>query len=259
MARRWTSEEEGVYRKELHTLYVTQNRTISEVARHLGISEKTVFQRLGRLNIPTAPSRKSRYRNRRQDVSVPPPSATLAEFIGILLGDGSISHFQTKVTLGSKEYSYVQYVQQLMTKLFRAQATIFQKNTGHYEVYLGSTQITTWLLAMGLARNKVAAQVDVPPWIMARRELEKACLRGFFDTDGGIYALRFGVQISFKNRSLPLLWSLRSALLRLGYTPSAVSGKAVYLTRREDVDRFFTEIRPANPKHVERYTAFRKA
>lgn len=78
-------------------------------------------------------------------------------------------------------------------------------------------------------------------------------LKGFFDTDGSVYKLRFGTQISFTNKSLPLLQSTRRMLLLLGYQPSSISGYRVYLTKQKSILRFFKEIKPANPKHLVRF------
>ncbi|HQT82913.1 MAG TPA: hypothetical protein PLW99_02050, partial [Candidatus Paceibacterota bacterium] len=114
MARRWTKEEENEFRKELHSLYVSQNKSIGAIGKELGVAYQTVFDRLCRLGIKTAPERKLKYRNRRNDIKLPRQSVQLSEFLGIMLGDGHVSHFQTIVTLGTKELPYVQYVQALM-------------------------------------------------------------------------------------------------------------------------------------------------
>ena len=86
----------------------------------------------------------------------------------------------------------------------------------------------------------------------------KRFLRGFFDTDGSIYKLRYGIQISFKNYSHPLLKSLQKMLSGLGYKPSRISSHSVYLTRISDVARFFEDIKPANMKHIKRFDKFIK-
>src|SRR3989344_1163767 len=103
MARRWTREEERFYKKQLQRLYIVENKTIGEVAVQLKITETSVFDRLHRLNIKTIPEKKLKYRNQRNDVRLPKRSARLAEFLGIMLGDGHVAHFQTFVTLGTKE------------------------------------------------------------------------------------------------------------------------------------------------------------
>lgn len=80
----------------------------------------------------------------------------------------------------------------------------------------------------------------------------------FFDTDGSVYKLRYGIQIAFSNRSLPLLISLRSMLIDLKYKPSHIVSNRVYLTKKTDLKRFFEEIKPHNRKHTERFKKFKK-
>lgn len=256
MARRWTEEEEVAYRSELQELYVRKNLTIREVGIVLGIAEQTVFRRMRRLGIASTPERKPTYLNTLKSVSLPRYSSRLAEFIGIMLGDGHLSHFQAVVTLGTKEASYADHVRALMQKLFSTNANIGLRKDGFRDVYLSSTVVTAWLYHMGLVSNKVREQVSVPLWIFEKPGYMRAFLRGFFDTDGSIYKLRFGVQISLTNKSRPLLVSLRKMLVELGYRPSEVGDMRVYVTRVPDVKRFFAEIRPANQKHQRRYAEF---
>ena len=254
MARRWTKEEEGKYRYELFKLYIKQNKSLSEVSKLLGISEQAVFKRLTRLNIKTQPHLKKNYLKKKTDVKIPSKySKELAEFFGIMLGDGHVSHFQVVVSLGNKEEKYAEYVRSLIEKIFKTDVKISLRNRGHRDVYLGSVEVTSWLLKQGLVHNKVKSQVGVPKWIFNKKEYMKAFLRGFFDTDGSVYKLKYGIQVSFCNRSLPILKSLQIMLKKLEYNPSSISTYNMYLTRREDVKRFFKEIKSSNPKHVSRY------
>lgn len=246
-----------MFRKELINLYVVQNKTIGEIAPMLGLKESSVFDRMQRLGIKTNKQLKTRYLNKRNDVVIPKRSSKLAEFFGAMFGDGHVSRYQTSVTLGTKELEYVEHVQSMMQDLFAVPATIsVKKRSGYRDVYIGSTQITSWLLNQGLVHNKVAAQVDIPQWIYSRPSYMKSFMRGFFDTDGSVYKLRFGTQISLTNKSMPLLKSLRKILIKLEYKPSEVSSYRVYLTRKADLNRFFREIRPANSKHLRRFKEF---
>lgn len=257
MARRWTTAEENTYRAELVQLYVVENKTISNIGEILNLKDATVYDRLIRLQIPSCRQKKQHSDNRRSDVWTPTTrSHKLAELFGIMLGDGHVSHFQMMVTLGTKEVAYARYVRLLIKKTFGGVPKITTSSRGHTTVYLGSTRVTKWLKAEGLVQNKVAAQVDAPQWIFEDRKYMNGFLRGFFDTDGSVYRLRYGIQISLTNHSLPLLVSLQSMLRRLGYTPSAVSAYRVYLTKVPDIERFFREIRPMNPKHKRRYNLF---
>ena len=253
MARRWTLSEEQLYRAELQRLYVDENKTIGEVGKLLRLADKSVYDRLVRLGISTVRSRKIRFNNQRSDVRIPERSEKLAEFIGILLGDGHISHFQIMITLGTKEAPYAWHVRKLLQELLGGTPRIAKLASGHRTVYLGSTLATRWLRQEGLVQNKVASQVDVPPWIFERQEYMKAFVRGFFDSDGSVYSLRYGIQLSFTNRSSPLLHALHKMLAELGYRPSAISGFVFYVTHRALVERFFNKIKPANLKHRRRY------
>jgi len=259
MARKWTKNEEIEKRRELTQLYVRENKSIGDIAKALGLSESTVYDRLVRLRIPVSRSRKLYYNNKRNDIVLPRQhSKDLAEFVGILLGDGHISPTQVMVTLGKKD-EYAEYVAEVMEKLFRVRPKILVLRTGDKVVYIGSTTLVRWFLAMGLTANKVAAQVDVPNWIFADKEYVKRVVRGLFDTDGSVYKLKFGIQISFSNRSQPLLCSFRKMLVLLDYQPSRISGPRVYLTRIPDIKRFFEEIKPKNTKHIKRFKNFMHA
>lgn len=254
MTRRWTEKEEDKYRSELFNLYIKQNKSLFEVSKILGISEQAVFRRLKRLGIKTQPYLKKNYLKKRTDVKIPSKySEDLAEFFGIMFGDGHISHFQVVVSLGNKEEKYAEYVRSLIEKIFKTDAKISLRRGGYRDVYLGSVDITSWLLKQGLVSNKVKSQVDVPLWIFNKNNFMKGFLRGFFDTDGSIYELKYGIQMSFCNRSLPILKSLQLMLKKLEYNPSSISLYNMYLTRRGDIKRFFKEIKPSNPKHINRY------
>jgi intein/homing endonuclease len=257
MARKWTKEEVEKYKKELQYFYIKENKSIAEISTLLGISEKTVFKRLQRLNIKTNPSKKLGFRNKRNDIIIPKNySENLAEVFGILLGDGHISKSQVLITLGSKEESYGKYVQKLFGKVFKCRVNQSIRNGGYLDMYIGSVELAGWFIKNGMVHHKVKSQVNCPLWIRENEKYIKRFLRGFFDTDGTVYKLRFGAQIAFTNASLPLLQSTRNMLLYLKYSPSLISSQKVYLTRRENLDRFFKEINPKNQKHIERFNTF---
>lgn len=254
MANRWTKEEESKYYSELFYLYTKKNKSLREISKILNLSESTVFRRMKRLKIKTTPHLKKNYLKKRNDIKIPNKySENLAEFFGIMLGDGHISHFQIVVSLGNKEEKYAKHVSLLIKKIFKTKAKISLRNTGYRDVYLGSVDLTSWLFKKGLVSNKVKSQVNVPSWIFSKDEFMKGFLRGFFDTDGSVYKLKYGIQISFCNRSLPILKSLQIMLKRLRYNPSSISLYNLYLTRRKDIERFFGEIEPSNHKHIDRY------
>lgn len=259
MARRWTIKEENEKRRELTFLYVEQNKTIDEVGKILDIAESSVFDRLLRLGIPSEPEKKVTYLNKRRDVQIPSSfTEKLAEFTGILLGDGHISPTQILVSFNSNEKEYLLYVSQLVQDLFHIPAPKYIKRLyqDSCDLYIGAVELVRFFKSMGLVSNKVEEQVDVPAWIQKSPEYQKSLLRGLFDTDGSIYKLRFGFQINLCNKSLPLLTSASKMLSGLGYHPSKISHSKIYLTRREELLRYVNGIGFGNLKHLEKAKRF---
>lgn len=265
MPRGLDDTEKKKLKDKLYKLYVVNNLTMYEISNKLGISAPMVYKRLKQFNIPALRHLKRGYNNTVRKVIVPSHyNEDIAEFFGIMIGDGHISPNQVIVTLGSKESEYVNYVSDLMEKIFQTRPSIFtrpseDRSNKYRNVYFGSVPSVKWLIKEGLVHDKVKSQVDIPKWIFSNDEYMKNFLRGFFDTDGSVYKLRYGIQISFTNFSVPLLKSLQMMLIKLGYTPSRISVNKVYLTRVVDVQRFFGEIIPANPKHQKRFLDFIKS
>jgi|SRR3989344_403430 len=259
MAKRWSKHEEKGKRKELIALYIGHNKTINEIAIKLGLAPSTIFDRLIRLGIKPQRSRKARYNNRNPKIGIPKiKNGSLAEFIGILLGDGHLTPTQVTVTLGKKEKSYALHVKSLMEDIFEASPRIAVDKKGDRTVYFGSTLIVKWLRSMGLAYNKTKSQVNIPKWCFKDKSTKRGVLRGLFDTDGSIYRLRYGIQVSFCNSSKPLLSSVRRMLSDLGYFPSQISNGRIYLTRRSDIGKYVQDIGFNNKKHLQRFSKLSK-
>src|ERR1051326_2953723 len=135
MARRWSKQEEKIYRRELRYLYVVKNFSINQISEIINISESAVYDRLQRLSIRTQREQKLKYNNQNTVVSIPSVySPDLAEFVGILLGDGHLNLTQVTVTLGNKELNYVEYVAGLMEKLFHQRPKIAKTKRGDFVV-----------------------------------------------------------------------------------------------------------------------------
>ncbi|HAG27521.1 TPA: hypothetical protein DCG61_01940 [Patescibacteria group bacterium] len=256
MPKRWSEEIRKKYRAELLDLYVKRNLSINQIADLLKLKSNSVYDRLIRLDIKTIRNKKTGFNNQRQDVITPKHSSDLAEFIGILLGDGHITPTQITVTLGVKE-RYSHYVAKLISQLFGIKPKILLRTKRYHEVYFGSTKIVRWLIAMGLSSNKVRDQIGIPKWCFQYKTYQESCLRGLFDTDGSVYLLKEGFQMSLTNRSTPLLKDAKSMLELLGYSPSKISANKIYLTRRIDLSRYINEIGFRNPKHLKRLKSFR--
>jgi len=258
MPARWSKEVELIKFQELHDLYVIQNKPISQIGKILHLAESTVYDRLLRLSIKPDRSRKKGF-NCVSPATIPCiHTRSLAEFIGVMLGDGHLTSSQVAVTLGNKELDYVNYISSLITKLFNVIPKILIRPRGYYVVYFGSVKVVRWLKSNGLVFNKVKEQVKAPDWIFRKEFLMEGFLKGFFDTDGSVYRLRFGVQLAFTNRSLPLLEDIYNCLSLLNYHPSKISRSQVYVTRKKCVLKFLKHVSPANIKHRQRFEEFVK-
>lgn len=251
MPKTWTIELLTKNRFILTNLYVKQNLTISEIGIILELNPSTIYDRLKKCGIEITRNRKPGFNNQRTDIQLPRYNEQLSEFIGILLGDGNITKTQVVVTLGLKE-SFHNYVASLISTLFQINPKVLFRKNNYIEVYFGSISTVRWLKKMGLAHNKVKAQVSIPRWCFRTKALQRACLRGLFDTDGSIYKLRSGVQMSLTNKSQPLLKDAKSMLEYLGYSPSRISANKIYLTKKADIQGYIDEIGFKNPKHKER-------
>src|SRR3989344_2857994 len=255
----WTQTQKEERKLVLIDLYVKQNKSISEIAKIDQCNYVTIYDQLKRLEVPIQRHLKLRNNNKRNDVIVPKRrSAHLAEFFGVMLGDGHLSPTQVTVSLGTKD-EYADFLVKLFKKVFSIEAKVMVNGRKYKTVYFGSTEAVRWLRSQGLVSNKVRAQVSIPEWIFERTTYSRAALRGLLDTDGSIYLLASGrMQVSFCNHSLPLLVSVRRLFECLDFHPSRVSGYNVFLTRKAEIGRLYREVGFNNLKHRKRYKKFVK-
>jgi intein/homing endonuclease len=195
-------------------------------------------------------------------------SVELAEFVGILLGDGGITLGQAQITLNSEaDREYLVYVIGLIKRLFKFDAPyIKRKNCKANVISCNGVKFVNYLLELGLKTgNKVRQQVEVPVWIKSKMDFKKACVRGLMDTDGGIFVHKYQVngkyyrylKLSFVNRSVPLLKFVEEVLAELGFSPKAImnqENKRVWLYNQSEVLRYLRVVGTSNHrllKHVE--------
>jgi len=118
-------------------------------------------------------------------------SEKLAEFVGIILGDGSICKSQISITLHSeddKEYS--KFVVNLIKKLFNVHVGICYRKDSEATTYnISRTELIHFCIEkLGLKQgNKIRQQIDIPNWIKQNRLYSIICVRGLVDTDGCIF------------------------------------------------------------------------
>ncbi len=189
-------------------------------------------------------------------------SAELAEFVGILLGDGGITQSQVCITLNSEaDKEYLGFVVGLISRLFNFVPPFSKrKDCKANVIFCSGKKLVEYLVELGLkVGNKVKQQVGVPSWIEERHEYKMACVRGLMDTDGGVFVHKYKVnnkeyrylKICFSNRSVPLLEFVTRVLENLDMTPKVISNtknKQVWLYNQSEVERYLRVIGTHNPR-----------
>jgi hypothetical protein len=200
-------------------------------------------------------------------IRAPERSPALAEFVGIMLGDGCFSsRFQVSVSFnGQTDAEYGRYLRSLFRHLFGLSSTIrVRPGTAEGVVTASSRGLVELLETLGLARgDKVEHQVGVPEWIWCEAAYQSACLRGLMDTDGSVYQYIHRVNgytyrhvaLAFSNRSRPLLDFVERLLRTFELRPRRRRYQ-VCLYRKADIARYFQAVGTSNLKHEQRYNAF---
>lgn len=200
--------------------------------------------------------------NLRKIILKPEDSILLAEFVGIVLGDGSISNTQVNICLHKEnDRRYISRVCGIIRKLFSIDPAIYYTDYGSHknvaDITISSTSFIDFLKSKGLKMgNKVKQQVDVPGWIRADDDFSKYCLRGLIDTDGCVYLHKhksgghdcLNIGLNFSNKSTPLLEFVYKTLKNSNFHPK-IFANGVNLYREEEVCRYAKEIKFQNLHH----------
>jgi len=207
--------------------------------------------------------------NNLKSIKIPKKDENLAEFVGLMLGDGNIYSnkkrgvYQIKVTNNSvtdKEYIY-NFVKPLIENLFGVNTYInFEKNRKGVNIRAGSMNLIKFLYSIGLKPgNKIKNNLDIPNWIKTKNNLLIPCIRGLFDTDGTVYyqtRQRKNLVIGFKNSNKLLLKTVRESLIKLKFHPTKIIINAIFITRRAEVKQFNEKISFNNPKHKMKFIQY---
>lgn len=201
----------------------------------------------------------------RNQIIVPKMDTRLAEFVGIMLGDGSIfcngSTFQVRVhgdLINEREF-IESHVNRLVKDIFGVRTRVsYVPFYGGVNLCVDSKSLVEFLTSIGLKPgNKVKNDVGIPEWIKSDTTLLASCIRGLIDTDGSVFRMSRKdfdrPRIEFKNSSKKLLEDAREALISIGFNPSKViSGNHFFLSRSDEIERYSIEVKFHNKKHIER-------
>ncbi|MFA5062965.1 MAG: LAGLIDADG family homing endonuclease [Candidatus Omnitrophota bacterium] len=204
-----------------------------------------------------------------KDISYPPKSEALSEAVGIILGDGSLTRYQLKISLNNKvEKEYSKFILKLFKRLFNLEGDLMVREKNTRDVVFSSVKLTEHLTKLGLKiGNKIRHQVSIPDWILEDTSRMAACLRGLVDTDGGVYyhnhvtkGIRYRhIGLCFTNHSFPLLKNAHSIFLHFGFPASIRQDGHVFVYNSLAIKKYFERIGTHNKHHRIRFDNYFKS
>lgn len=208
----------------------------------------------------------------RKYVILPEHSNDLAEFFGIMIGDGGINNdWQFKITLNSvSDIKYSKYIMKLIEKLFHSKPKFFKKKIGNaIDVYLNSVTVVDFLVDNGLVRgNKLKQGLRIPRWIFENREFSIKCVRCLFDTDGCMYIHTHKVAgkkyrnigLQFTSYSKELIFQVAEILDNFGIMPHITKrGNEIYIYQADMIEKYLKVFGTSNPRISSVYNKWRDA
>lgn len=172
----------------------------------------------------------------------------LAEFVGIMLGDGNFCGNQIVISFDNRGKGYISHVKSLAQNLTGIGLKgLKEKSVNGFRLYCCNKFLAEKLIEFGLKRgDKIMNQIGIPNWIKENREYSKRCIKGLVDTDGCIIFCKRDKQkhICFTNRNLQLLNDFKEVTKNLGYNFAKANKWNKRLYRKAEVVRFINEIKP---------------
>ncbi|MEA3492823.1 MAG: LAGLIDADG family homing endonuclease [Candidatus Margulisiibacteriota bacterium] len=173
-------------------------------------------------------------------------SPLLAEFYGIMLGDGCIEMFvrteKIVVTCFSEQVDYIKYIRRMIKRLFGKTPTVRKKKDARaIDIYFYQKYISERLdFPTGI---KLKHSLKIPAWISCSQSYLVRCLKGLFETDGDftVASKNYTYVIKFSNRSQSLLDDVYFALKSLGYHPQRRKVD-VRIARKKEAYKFAEQI-----------------
>lgn len=228
----------------------------------------TEGRRLGGFRSIATHKKKNTKFKKLKKIKIPKESKRLAEFTGLLIGDGHMSNYQVSFYTSLKtDYEYALFVKSIIKKLFNITPVLKKRERDNTAMVVSSSkQMVNFLYNKGVPiGNKIKNKLKIPNWIFKKISYQKAFIKGLFDTDGCIFLDRhktikktykyLGWMItSYANN---LISDIITVLKNLNFSPTyKISQKSVYLRKQKEVIRYFREIGTSNLKHKNRYSFF---
>ncbi len=205
----------------------------------------------------------------------------LAEFVGILLGDGSIGIYKCKSSEGEKlqyklqistnsidDIEYISYLESIIEDLFGIKPKkFFRKGENTCDIRVFHREIIKFVLDdLGMAISPKWNRAKIPKYYL-KNNLELMVLRGYFDTDGCVTVTNNNgtlyPQLEMKVCPSPMQNQFLTILKRRGFrfqVNDIGKGKIrIRLNGKEQAEKWINEIGFSNPKHISKYLKYKKS
>ena len=207
----------------------------------------------------------------------------IAEFIGMHCGDGTLyktgwgSVWELRGSLSEKEY-YIKSVVPLLNLIFNIK--FFPKfrsggKNGCFGIQTSKKEVTNFLFGFGFNLGKKTHNLKIPNYIRnSQKNMQRAFIKGLFDTDGCLYLekikkYKYYPRIEFGFASKYLVDDLRVLLKNIGLHSTTWISKSyrnlklcttykIRVCGNKNVKKFFEEVKPNNPKHLNKYKFYNK-
>lgn len=181
----------------------------------------------------------------------------LAEFIGIMLGDGNIGiysnaknhlYYRCGITLNCNEHLVISNVVQLCHTIFGLTPHIRKrKNANCIEISMNKREVVNTLISNGLKNgSKIKNESGIPQWILENQNYIVKCLKGLIDTDGSIYINKSNqiVYIGFTTHCKQLLNDVANAFSLIDVKITKASWRYLNITSKRCVKKFLDMAKP---------------
>jgi len=169
-------------------------------------------------------------------------SRKLAEYLGVVLGDGNISKFPRTeriiISCNSKNIGFIKRYSLFTEELFNKKPTVSKVwNANNVRISLYQKNISMRLEVPSGNRNNY--KFKIPDWILKNNNYLISLLRGLYEAEGSlsIHAKTYTYNFQFRNVNQNLLKAVENGLRILGYHPE-VRKDAIRLRKKIEVAKF---------------------
>lgn len=198
-------------------------------------------------------------------------NSSIAELIGIMLGDGCLSTYQNKYIIyicGHKiddlDY-HTQTTQRLFLQIFNKNVKInFRKKEKTLFLRFSDKSIFNTFVKFGIPIGKKYGHLKIPLWIKKNNSFVFAFLRGLVDTDGCIIfskqhrKIHYYPRIEITSKSKDFLMEILDFLENLNFYGSVSNkgkGYRLEIPGFQNLKMWLKNIGFDNPKHIKKIEA----